>query len=325
MNQKVWVIPEQDWAEPRAKNRIIDGRQRDAAPEKGRAEKRPLPRSAQKSPALSFSFSMLLWGSGQMYSREYGPGVKFMASMVFFYAAISCLVFFPASVSRFIAAIDIPVSVFIIALVAVFVVGLVLWLGSAVDAYYRTTRSRSEPFRGVDNGLWPLLCSLLFPGWGQFLNGQPRKGLFFLPFGVVGIASALLLPASRYVWPLLRTGHDRLVFEGFLAAALAAIPAAFLLWLVAIYDAFGSCREQARRKREPPHAGRRVRRPSIAESLVPRGTAILGLLLAISLGMQFIPRRYYLDSLESLRQGMLRNHMEIVPEMLGKAIAVVDR
>ena len=203
--------------------------------------------------------------------------------------------------------------------------GLVLWLGNAVDAYNRATTSRSEPYRGVEGGLWPLLCSLLLPGWGQFLNGQPRKGLCFLPFGVAGIASALVLLASRYVWPYLRTGQDRMVFEIYLAAALAALPAAFLLWIVAVYDAFSSGRERSRRQREPAQAGYRMRRGGGLQNLVPRGTAILGLLLAISLGMQFIPKRYYLDSLESLRQQMLGNHMEIVPELLEKAIGFIDR
>jgi hypothetical protein len=61
------------------------------------------------------------------------------------------------------------------------------------------------------------------------------------------------------------------------------------------------------------------------QDLVPRGTAVLGLLLAISLGMQFIPQQYYLDSLVQLRLEMLRSHMEIVPELLGKAIEFIDR
>jgi hypothetical protein len=52
---------------------------------------------------------------------------------------------------------------------------------------------------------------------------------------------------------------------------------------------------------------------------------VLGLLLAISVGMQSIPKKYYLDSLESIRLAMLRNNMEIVPELLGKAVVFIDR
>jgi hypothetical protein len=325
MNQKIWVIPDENWEKSPAKSRIVDNQKRGNSQEKIRTEKCPFPSAPQKSPALSLSLSMFIWGSGQMYSRDYGSGSKFMASMLFFYTAISCLVFFPGSVSQVISEIDIPVSVLLIGFGVFFIVGLVLWLCNAVDAYYRTTKSRSEPFRGVDNELWPLFCSILFPGWGQFLNGQPRKGLFFLLFGLMGISSAFVLLVAKNVWPVLQTSQDRLVFEIYLAAALSAIPVSLLMWIVSMYDSFRSCRELFRKKPGLPYAGYRVRRQSIVQDLVPRGTVILGLLLAISVGMQFIPKRFYLDSLESIRLEMLRNNMKIVPELLEKAVYFIDR
>lgn len=325
MNQKIWVIPDETWEKSPANSRIIDGRKRDNSQEKMRTEKRPYSGLPQKSPALSFSFSMFIWGSGQMYIREFRPGSKFMASMVFFYTAISCLVFYSAAVSDFISQTDIPVSVLVIGFVVFFIVGLVLWLSNAVDAYFRTTNGRSEPFRGVDNGLWPLLSSFLFPGWGQFLNGQPRKGLFFLLFGLLGISSAFVLLVTPNVWPLLQTGQDRLVFEIYFAAALLAIPISFLMWIVSMYDSFRSCQELSRKKPGLPYAGTRVRRQGIVQDLVPRGTVFLGLLLAISVGMQFISKDFYLDSLENIRHEMLSKNMELVPELLGKAIDFFDR
>jgi TM2 domain-containing membrane protein YozV len=325
MSQKIWVIPEQDWEASPAKNRIIDGRKSVHIPDKGRTENRSTPRAAQKNPALSFSFSMLLWGGGQLYVREYGSGTKFMASMLFFYTAIAGLVLHQSSVSHFLFGIDIPVSVIAIGVVGFFAAGLTVWVGNAVDAYYRATRSRAEPFRGVGSGVWPLLCSMLFPGWGQFVNGQPRKGFFFLPVGLAGLSCAFVLLVTRSVWPVLRTSQDRLVFEIILTVALSVLPLVLLLWIVSMYDAFRSGREFFRAAPGLVHSGQRVRRPGALQDLVPRGTAVLGLLLAISLGMQFIPQQYYLDSLVQLRLEMLRSHMEIVPELLGKAIEFIDR
>jgi TM2 domain-containing membrane protein YozV len=325
MSQKIWVIPDDNWEKSPAKSQTIDNQKRGNSQEKIRTEKRPFPRAPQKSPALSFSFSMFIWGSGQMYIRDYGPGSKFLASMLFFYTGLSCLVFFKSSVSQFISEMGIPMFAPIIGLVVFFIAGLVVWLCNAIDAYNRTTKSRSEPFRGVDNGIWPPFCSFLFPGWGQFLNGQPRKGFFFLLFGLVGISSAFVLVISQNVWPVLKTSHDRFVFEIYLAVALSAIPMSFLMWIVSMYDAFRSGRELSRIKPGLPYAGYRVRRQGIVQDLVPRGTVILGLLLAISVGMQFIPKRFYLDSLESIRLELLRNNMEMVPEMLGKAVEFIDR
>jgi hypothetical protein len=325
MSQKIWVIPEQDWVDAPAISRMIDGRKSVHAPDLGRAAQRPVPRPAQKNPALSFSFSMLLWGSGQLYVREYGSATKFMASMFFFYAAIACLGLYQASVSHFLFGMDIPVSVIAIGAVGFFVAGLVVWVGNAVDAYYRATRSRGEPFRGVGNGVWPMLGSMLFPGWGQFVNGQPAKGLFFLPFGLAGLSGAFILLITRSLWPVLKSSQDRLAFEIFLAVALSLLPVAILLWIVSMYDAFRSGRELFRTKPGLVHAGKRVRRPGILQDLVPRGTAILGLLLAISLGMQFIPKQYYCDSLVQLRLEMLEADMQMVPEVLGRAIEFIDR
>ena len=325
MNQKIWVISDDNWEKSPAKSRIMDNQRRGNPEEKIRTENRPFPRAPQKSPALSFSFSMFIWGSGQMYIRDYGSGSKYMAAMLFFYTGLSCLAFFPSSVGQYISEMDIPMFAPIIGLVVFFIVGMVVWLCNAIDAYNRTTKSRSEPFRGVDGGIWPPLCSLFFPGWGQFLNGQPRKGFFFLMFGLVGITSAFVLVIIQNVWPVLKTNHDRLILEFYLAAAFAAIPLSFLMWIVSIYDAFRSGQKLSRIKPGLPYAGYRARRQGIVQDLVPRSTVILGLLLAISVGMQFIPKRFYLDTLESIRHEMLRNNMEIVPELLGKAAGLIDR
>lgn len=325
MNQKIWVIPDEHWGTDPAKSRIIDGRKKEPAPEKIRTEKPSPSRATQKSPALSFSFSMLIWGSGQMYLREYGSGWKFMASMLLFYTTLSGLVFFQPSVSQFFFTREIPASIPVIGFVVFLVAGLVVWLCNAIDAYYRTLNSRSEPFRGVDNEILPLLCSFLFPGWGQFLNGQPRKGVFFFLFGLAGVSSAFVLQMARNIWPVLKTFHDRYVFEIYLAAALLAIPIVALMWIVSVYDSFSSARELSRSRPGLPYSGSRARRRGGVQNLVPRGTVILGLLLAVSVGMQAIPKRFYVESLENIRLEMLRNNMEVVPEMLGKAIYFIDR
>lgn len=325
MNHKVWVIPDDDWEQPSTNGRVIDARRRECPPELIRTAKRPLPDNAKKSPALSFSFSMFIWGSGQMYARDYGSGVKFMASMLFFYMGLSYFVFAQDSVTRFFSEIDIPVSIPAIGLVVFFVAGLVTWLCNAIDAYYRTIKEGAEPFRGVDNGIWPLLCSSLFPGWGQFLNGQPRKGFVFLLFGLIGVVSVFVLLITQHAWPFLKTGHDRFVFEIYLVGALLAAPLSMLMWIVSMYDAFRSNRELSIKKPGLPYAGKRMRKQGVVQDLVPRGTVILGLLLAISVGMQCIPKTYYLNSLENTRLEMLRKNMEIVPEVLGRVIGFVER
>jgi TM2 domain-containing membrane protein YozV len=319
MKQKVWIIPDEDWGKPTFKSRAMDARPGESPPELIRAAERPLPDKVKKSPALSFSLSMFIWGSGQIYVRDFAPGAKFMASMVFFYLGLSYLVLARSAVIRFFSEIDIPASIPAIGCAVFFATGLVAWLCNAIDAYYRTTNTRSEPFRGVSNGAWPLLCSLLFPGWGQFINGQPRKGFCFLLSGLIGVVSIFVVLIALHIWPFLKTTHERFVFEIYLVAAFLVVPLSVLMWIVSMYDAFRSNCELSKRNPGMACVGIRTHRRGALHELIPRGTAILGLLLAMSVGMQYIPKNFYQESLQSLRHEMLKKNMEIIPELIGLA------
>ncbi len=255
-----------------------------------------------------------------------------MASMLLFYSALSALIAFRYSVGRFISEFYIPASLVIFGLVIFLAGGLVAWLFNAVDAYYRTASIRFELFRGVDNEFWPLLCSLLYPGWGQFLNGQPKKGVFFLLFGLLGTFSAVVLTVSQGAWSVLKTSPDRFAFEIYLVAALLVLPISLLMWIIAAHDAFWSCRQPVRKRPLPKRVQYfrdRARAHGIMRILVPkiRSTVLSGLLLTVLLlaGMQYLPRKYYVDSLEEIRLEMLNSNMRITPDLVRKAIECIGK
>lgn len=318
--QKTWYINDPSWKDVPDK-----GATDNPSAAKTNTENKAIPEASRKNPALSFSLSMIIWGSGQMYIGAYRSGSIFMAAMLFFHSTIYAAVFLQDSVRRFVAYIDMPRAVLVPGAVVLLVAGLVLWLVNAVDAYYRTVRSRSELFRGVDNELLPLACSVLFPGWGQFLNGQPRKGLFFLLSGVTGICSALVVSAVWYLWPLFKAGPAASAFEICLVGAFLVVPLSLMMWLVSLYDSFSSCKELFLEKLRKHPAANRVRRKMSLKGILPRWTAVLGLLLAISVGCQLFPEKYYLGSLEKIRAETLNNDMVIVPRLVGKAIEFINR
>lgn len=277
--------------------------------------------SASKNPALAFSCSMLVWGSGQMYGRAYRPGALFTAAMLLFYAPLAALLFFRAAASRWVSESSIPASLLLTGAMLYLLIGLFGWLANAADAFYRIRRARSEPYRGGDSLHGPLCGSLLFPGWGQFLNGQPGKGLFFLCWGGVGILAGALVAFFPHVWPLFEVGTAAYVLEVCLVVALLLLVLAFLLWIVAIYDALSSSKKLLTVK----YRGSRVRDTRLVKVLIPRWNAILGLALAISLGTQWMPREYYLTALEQVRIETRSRHMELVPELLGRVIEMTQR
>jgi len=320
MGQKVWVIDDDYWKESPGK-RLSDV---PPSPER-QADSQSLAKAPQKSPAVSFSLSMLLWGGGHLYLGAYRVGAVCLAAMAFFYSMLAAMVFFRGAVSSLFVGIGVQKPVFVIGALVFLAAGLLTWLGNAVAAYYRAARSRSEPFPGVENAFCILIGSLLFPGWGQFLNAQPKKGTFFLLFGMTGVLSAVICFTAPYAWPILKDSPARFAAESGLVINLLLAPISLLMWIVASFESLGARREIARRRLRSHHAGYRLRNRMGVRALVPRGTAVLSLLLAISVGMQFIPRGFYLDTLEKVRIEALNRDMEIFPRLIRKIKDVVDR
>jgi len=318
--QKIWVVDDPHWKESPEKTR------KDGSPlEKTKEDIRLAAAASQKSPALAFSFSMIAWGSGQMFIGAYRPGVIFMALMVLFYGTLSAMVLFGVSASRLAAGTGIPTPVIVAGLLVYLFAGLACWLANAIDAYYRTTRGRAETFRGVDNELWPLCASLLFPGWGQFLNGQHKKGIFFLSCGGLGIFAGIFLSLTPYTWPLFGKGPVGHAFETCLIAALLLIPLSLLMWIVSVYDAFSSCKELFLEKLRRNPTIDNARKRAAGKRPMPRLSAILALLLAISVGNQLVPSGYYRNALERVRGEAVKHDMELIPGFMGEAIELFDR
>jgi TM2 domain-containing membrane protein YozV len=318
MKQKVWYIDDPYWEE-----KPETGEEHKPCAVEPETETQAPAVALPKSPARSFSLSMVIWGSGQMYNGAYLPGSLFMAAMPAFYAPLAVMLF-RSLASRPQAGSGIPAMVFVAGVMGYLFIGLFCWLANAVDAYYRTVRSRSEPFRGVDNELHPLLGSILFPGCGQFLNGQPVKGLFFLICGLAGVLAVAFVCLILYIWPGLKAGPAGDTFEICLVVALLLIPIAFVTWLVSAYDAYRSCKELSHEKKRSSSSVETARKTKPGKYLLPRLNAVLVMLLAISVGMQSFPRTYYLDSLEKLRIETLNHHLEIIPGLLGKVIGLID-
>ena len=325
MNQKVWVINDQDWHRSTKPEPMVEPPA--AAPPLAGPPPQPqsVPIPPQKNPALAFSLSLPLAGGGLCYLGEKRPGAYCMAGMAFFCALLATLLLYRGALVHLLARHDLQAWPFTLAAGIFFLAGLLFWQGAAVAAYYRALRQRSEPFLGGGRALWPLLGSLLLPGWGQFLNGQPRKGLCFLPCGLLAFLSLFVLGVTRGLWPLLRSEPGRRLVELYLTAALLLLPLFLLLWLVGAYDAFRSCQRQQRKKMCLNNPGYRPGGRKVLRALVPRGSAVLGLLLAISLGMQFIPKTYYRQSLQRARLEMLHNRVEILPGLVQELLGFLGR
>jgi hypothetical protein len=81
------------------------------------------------------------------------------------------------------------------------------------------------------------LASVLVPGWGQLLNGQLRKGLFFL----FAFVTQVWVMTYYLLTPLYRLASDldpnQLVLRNVIQAGKAVLGITAVLWLLSAYDA----------------------------------------------------------------------------------------
>src|SRR3990172_2025611 len=259
----------------------------------------------ERNPALAFSLSLLFWGGGQIYNRQRILGLFFLLLMTVFYAIPALAIQFRDFITSLLKSVYITPSDAFTACGIFYFSGLIFWVFNAIHAYYKAAQTRSEPFQGINNRLLPPLCSLLIPGWGQFLNGQPKKGSCFLIFALSGhfvLSAFLLIPL---LWPTLETDMDRLFLERVLAIAIILSPLIVLMWGFSIYDAMRVCLEPL--KKEPlrkriEYAINRIRIKGWKGGVVPqmKRTLMLSLYLALSLtlGYYYFPQRYYINTLQ---------------------------
>jgi TM2 domain-containing membrane protein YozV len=320
--KKVWVINDETWSRSGSNLRAPDRPSAESTAVISVTSDEPCeaaaqqPGAADKNPALAFSLAMLIWGSGHLYLRRYRIGWLFLAAMVLYYTLLFW--YWPGAPGRFGLG-------FVAGGLLFGLLGPGCWLINAVDAYYRTQRLRSAPFRGLDRESLALAGSALFPGWGQFLNGQPLKGVVFLLFGGLGLGSLGLLLTIPFWGPVVATSAIGAFLDRCFAATLVLLPCSLLAWTVSVYDAAYACRKLLRKKLAQQNPGYRAGGRGLLRNLLPRSTAVLGLLLALSLGMQFIPRSFYLDSLDQLGRELAAHHLETAPRLLQKARDVLNR
>jgi TM2 domain-containing membrane protein YozV len=285
------------------------------------------PKPPQKNPAVAFSWSLVLWGAGQLYNRQGAIGFLLLLLMV------NCLVTPPVLWVYWDTLRVLPLTFslttpqFMLTSGTIYLIALIVWFVGAVQAYHRTNTSRTEPFTGIANRLLPAFCSLLVPGWGQFLNGQGKKGTLFLLVAVVALFAVPVLLMVLWGWPSLKSAVDRRFWELVLVAVAAVAPVALLIWPVAAFDALVVSRDDT--KKEPvlkrlEYANNRRRMYGLGRGVFPyfKQTAMLGLLLVFfaTVTYYYAPRDYYIARLQDLRDASSARQMVLVPRLIDRVV-----
>jgi TM2 domain-containing membrane protein YozV len=285
------------------------------------------PPRAQQNPAAAFSWSILIWGGGQIYRNQGAVGALLILLMVNFYAHPVWLWFYRGPILAWLQGFAITPSQMLAAATLCYFSGLLVWLISAEHAYLRTCATRTTPFRGIGSAWLPGACSLVLPGWGQFLNGQAKKGTFFLLIALLGLFAVPTALGIWIAWPSLDTAVDRLFWEKVLVVLLLTIPAVLLIWPLSGFDALKVSRDEM--KKEPllkrlECANNRRRIFGWGHEVVPffKRTAVLAVVLVLfsTVAYYYGPRDYYFARLQQLQIHLSHQHMVLIPQLIDRLL-----
>jgi TM2 domain-containing membrane protein YozV len=288
-----------------------------------------LPFADEKSPARAYSYSLLFWGAGQSYSGQRIKGVLFQTCMVLFLAgtALSCL--FEKNILSLLQTYGVSRADAFLSLEILFFSVLMFWTFNAGDAYHAATNGRRIPFRGVTNRAIPVLCSLIVPGWGQFMNGQPLKGSMLAGFSVVGLFSLLTIPAALACWPYLEPSESRTAIEAVFTLTVLYAPFIPLIWFLSAYDALKISLDDTKKETLLDRAMvaiSRLRMEGWVHVLFPRVRS--GVLQALVLGLvvfavnrYYAPANYFYVQLTGAEAWLQQQGMTLVPDLINRLLS----
>jgi len=186
---------------------------------------------------IASTLSLFVWGAGQAYNGQLKLGLLlFLTEVLAVVGHWSVANLWPAlremgyifAVSEW----EIFVSLAIVDFLVIF-----LLLYNVAQAYHQAEMD-GNAFKGFRRPVLSALASLVVPGWGQLLNAQLGKAIFFLFCFLAGIYVVTLLAVSPFLRFTAGLDLNSLTAR---PAALAGVGVLFLgavAWILSVYDAF---------------------------------------------------------------------------------------
>lgn len=317
MSEKIWII--ENNTEEQISENSISQKSSFAFEEKI---------TKQKDPSLAYSLSIIIWGCGQFYNRQWKLGTLLLLLMITFYAFISIFAIYWGPVTSYFESIDIDRSGTLLILGSFYLSGLIVWYLNAWQAYYKSNKINSIPFKRTQVRFLPALCSLLMPGWGQLLNGQPKKSLFFQLFALTGVAASSFILIIFLLWPTIELPRSRSVIEWIFSISIIILPFILMMWMFNIFDAAKVSLDNKKRGPLPvriKNAKNRFRYrikihgwKNVMIPLIKRTVLIILLLTFCVITYDQVPKKFYMQQLQNLGDQMSKKEMTIIPNIIKK-------
>ena len=317
MSQRVWLIednPEKQVSTPKINESNISTFQQKSTKE--------------RNPSLAYSLSIIIWGCGQFYNRQWRLGIMFLLYMINFYLSMIIAINYWKPMKSFFESIGIDFSTMLLILAFFYLLGLIVWQFNAWQAYFKSIKINPRYHKGIKITFLPAFCSLLLPGWGQVINGQTKKGLFFQLFALTGYATLFFNLIMFFVWPILEASRSRLVVEWIFSISIIFSPFIFMIWILTIFDAAKVSINHAKKERLPVRFRYAINRfrmhiqmfgwKNALLPIIKRYILIILLVIFCLITYHYVPEKFYIQHLHNLSNQMSENEMTVIPDIVKK-------
>ena len=280
----------------------------------------------QRHPSLAYSLSIIIWGCGQFYNKQWKLGILFLLSMINFYLFLSIVALYWKSIQSSFESIYIDSSGTLLIISFFYLSGLIVWHFNTLQAYFQSLKINVRSHKGINMKLLPAVCSLLMPGWGQLLNGQTKKGLFFQLFAFTGFATIPFIVIIFLVWPTLEASRSRLIIEWVFSISIILLPFLLMAWIFNILDAGIMSIDNAKKEPLPTRMKYAVKRfryhvqlygwKNAVLPLIQRTTLIILLLISCGISYHYVPQKFYVQQLQNLEARMSEKEMTVIPAII---------
>ncbi len=186
---------------------------------------------------IASTLSLFVWGAGQAYNGQLKLGLLlFLTEVLAVVGHWSVAKLWPSlkELGHIFAVSEqeIFISLAIVDFLMVF-----LLLYNVAQAYHQAEID-AGPFEGFRQPVLSALASLVVPGWGQLLNAQIGKALFFLFCLLAGIYVATLAAVSPFLRFAPGADLNPLTARPAVLAGMGVLFLGVVAWILSVYDAF---------------------------------------------------------------------------------------
>jgi hypothetical protein len=195
-------------------------------------------RSRGKSRApLASSLSLFICGAGQAYNGQVKLGLLLFLSEVLAVVGHWAVIKIWPTLKDLAYILALSEQELFLGLAALDFLLIFFLLYNVAQAYHEG-ENRGGRFQGLGMPLVSGLASLLVPGWGQLLNAQVGKALFFL-FCLLGELYAATLFVLTYFFDLFpQLGVEALLRDRGDVVGLSFFFCTTMIWVLSVYDAY---------------------------------------------------------------------------------------